>query len=219
MFENPALFTLAPKAIYELSSINGDPQSIGHPMPNDMRLPGFMAANTLGPHWFDENGDIQGMTLNAPQLDIFNTIFGELYVDPSQNPIDNVTRNLATFYRENTIGQMSPLPKTVIEGWMGSRYTTAGPQPINDVGDYLIDQTGLGYLSRIAGVGLINNQGLFAPRTDAKDPETRLRYGINALTGLRFQDMSQYADVAKLQRDERLDRALEELRQRLGVTP
>ena len=219
MLENPGYFTLAPKTIYEASAINGDPESIGHPMPNDMRLPGFMSANTLGPHWFDENGNIQGMTLNAPQLDIFNTVFGELYVDPTQNPIDNVTRNLATLYRENTIGQMSPLPKTMIESWMGSKYTTAGPQPINDAGDYLIDQTGLGYLSRIAGINLLNNQGFLGQRTDAKDEETRTRYGINALTGLRLQDMSQYADVAKRQQDERFKRAMEELLQRLNGTP
>lgn len=219
MLENPALFTLAPKAIYEASSIGGEPESIGHPMPNDMRLPGFMAANTLGPHWINANGDVEGFTLNAPQLDIFNTVFGELYVDPTQNALDNVTRNLGTFYRENTIGQMSPLPKTVIEGWMGSKYTTSGPQPIDDWGDYLTDMTGLGYISRIAGIGILNNQGLFAPRSDAKDPETRARYGLNALTGLRFQDMSQYGDVAKRQRDERTNRGLEELRKRLGIAP
>jgi hypothetical protein len=220
MFENPANFTLLPKAIYETSvGLGGDPESIGQPMPNDPRLAGFAAANNLGPHWLDEAGNVVGITLNAPQLDIFNTVMGGLYYDPSQNAIDNTWRNLGYLLRENTIGQAAPGINIPIELAMQSTYSARGAQPIQDYGDYLLDKTGLGYISRITGTGLINNQGFLGPRTDQKTEDERGVMGLNALTGLRWTEWSKWYEVAQREREERNRPAQEELMRRLGIMP
>ena len=219
MLENPANFTLAPKAIYEASTIGGDPESIGQPMPNDPRLAGFAAANNLGPHWIDEAGNVVGITLNAPQLDIFNTIMGGLYYDPTQDAASNVGRNLGYFLRENTIGQAAPAINIPIEMAMGAQYSSQGGKPIEDYGDYLIDKTGLGYISRITGTNLINNQGFLGPRSDQKTPEERGTQARNALTGLRWTEWSKWYEVAQRERDARNKVAQDELAKKLGIMP
>ena len=219
MFENPANFTILPKFIYETSTIGGDPESIGQPMPNDPRLAGFAAANNLGPHWIDEAGNVVGITLNAPQLDIFNTLMGGLYYDPTQNAVDNVSRNLGYLLRENTIGQAAPGINIPIELAMQSTYSARGPQPIEDYGDYLIDKTGLGYISRIAGVGLINNQGFLGARTDQKTEGERGIAAGNALTGLRWTEWSKWYETAQREREARNKVAQDELAKKLGIMP
>lgn len=220
MLENPANFTIAPKFIYETSvALGGEPQSIGQPMPNDPRLAGFAAANGLGPHWIDEAGKVQGISINAPQLDIFNTLMGGLYYDPSQNITSNIWRNLGSIVRENTIGQATPAINIPIEILMQSRYSEGGPIPITDYGDYLLDKTGLGYISRATGVGLINNQGFLGPRSDAKTDEERRRYGENALTGLRYTEWSKWYETAQRERSARSKVAQDELAKKLGIMP
>lgn len=219
MFDRPGLFTIPSKAVYELSvGLGGDPQSIGQPMPNDPRLPGFAASNILGPSWYTEDGSIWGASINAPQLDLFSNLLGEMYYDPAYSAWDNVWRGGANVYRNYSIGQFSPAINATLGLTTGSSYGPGGMQPITDYPQYLTDMTGLSYLSRITGVGLINNNGFLAPRTDDLTPEDQMRIGVNALTGLRFTRWSEWYDRAGRERTERYNEQLDELRKRLGIT-
>jgi hypothetical protein len=222
MVENPRYITLAPKANVGISvGMGGDPQSFGQPMPNDPRLPEFAARNILGPSWYDEDGDIVGFTVNAPQLDILQDLLGKIAIDPNVSFNRNFKENALMMYRENTIGMASPIISTAMESLTGTEYKEWGQAPIRDVGEHLIDKTGLGIVSRATGRALINQNGFLAPRTDT-DPnpeqaaQDRLRTGLNAVTGQKWTEWSQWYDVAARERTERQGAKLDELLKRIG---
>lgn len=215
LIENPARVTMPVKANFEASTIGGDPESMGHPMPNDERLPGFASRNILGPHWYDENGDIQGIALNAPQLDILQSIFGGLEFNPDMPLNQNLAETGSQFFRENTIGMLSPALKVPIETLWQTKSDGNFAQPIRDQSDYLVDQTGLGYLSRLTSKNLLNNDGLFGTRADAvndtpeEQQKTQIRTLVNAITGLKWNTPSDYADTAYREQADELQRMLD----------
>lgn len=218
--EDPRYLTVMPKLNYELSTIGGDPQTVGQPMPNDPRLPEFASRNILGPHWYDENGNIQGVTVNAPQLDIFQELLGKISVDPNMSFSRNVKENATMLYRENTIGMFSPIPTLAIQSFTGEKYQEYGMVPIQDPLENIQDMTGIGILSRATGRSLINEQGILAPRSDIEEiPSEQLsrqyRTGLNAITGLKWTEWSKWYTTAKRERTERQNKQLEDLQQRL----
>jgi hypothetical protein len=218
--EDPRYLTVIPKLNYELSTIGGDPQGIGQPMPNDPRLPEFASRNILGPHWYDENGNITGITVNSPQLDIFQELLGKIAVDPNQSFSANAKENAAMLYRENTIGMFSPIPTLAIQSMTGEEYKEYGMVPIQDPLEHIQDMTGIGILSRATGRSLINENGFLAPRTDieenpAEQASKQLRTGLNAITGAKWTEWSQWYSTAKRERSARQNRQLEELRAKL----
>ena len=219
MFENPAHFTLPSKFIYEASTIGGEPESIGHPMPNLPTLSSWAAANNLGPHWINDDGKVYGFTLNAPQLDVLSSVLGSLYIDPAQDPMANFSQNANMLIRQNTMGQINPLAGTAAEYLFNAQYSDTGARTVTDWGDYLIDKTGLGYLSKATGIGLINNQGFLAPRSNMPTPEEQGQAGINALTGLRFTEWAKWDDAAQRERTAREKIAQDELARKLGIIP
>tara|TARA_B110000211_G_scaffold233797_1_gene301012 strand:- start:2118 stop:4136 length:2019 start_codon:yes stop_codon:yes gene_type:complete len=222
ILENPRYLTLVPKANVGISvGMGGEPQSIGQPMPNDPRLPEFAARNILGPAWYDDDGNVVGVTVNSPQLDIFQDLLGKIAVDPNASLSRNFVENAKLVYRENTIGFLSPVPKFAIESMTGTEYQEYGQQNIKDWGEHIIDQTGLGIISRGTGTALINNQGFLQPRSDIEDSpleqgEKQSRTLTNAITGAKWTEWSQWYKVAGRERSERNRVYLEEMMKNLN---
>jgi len=228
VLENPRYLTVVPKANIGISvGMGGDPQSMGQPMPNDPRLPEFASRNILGPAWYDDDGNVVGVTVNSPQLDIFQDLLGKISVDPNASLNRNFVENAKLVYRENTIGFLSPIPKLAIESMTGTEYQEYGQVGIQDWGEHLIDQTGLGIISRATGTALINNQqnafglGVLQPRSDIEDipaeqGQKQARTLSNAITGAKWTEWSQWYKVAARERSERNRVYLEELMKNLN---
>ena len=220
--ERPAALMVPIKMNYEASSIGGEPEGFGHPMPNDPNLPDFMARNIMGPHWYDENGNVQSISFSAPQLDLLQQFFGAIQFDPNQDLAQNLAKNAQVVLRGNTVNQMAPIPKLGIESMTGvtmigdtpRQIVPEGADIIPEVTQHLIDQTGLGRLSKITGVTP------FGQRSDATDPNeqaTRAEQLIkNTFTGLKFNDASKYSGIAEQQRQAYFKQQLEELANRLN---
>jgi len=220
--EDPRYLTIAPKANVAASvGMGGDPQSLGQPMPNDARLPEFAARNILGPAWYDDNGNVVGITINSPQLDIFQDLIGKISVDPNASLGTNLTENAMLVIQENTIGFLAPGPKFVGEFLSQDEYKEYGMTPISDWGEHLIDQTGLGIISRSTGRSLINQNGLLGVRTDIEDnpadqTKKQIQTGLNAVTGAKWTEWSKWYKVAARERSERNSVYLEGLTKRLN---
>jgi hypothetical protein len=185
-------------------------------MPNDPRLPGFASANVLGPSWYnEEDGSIWGFSMNAPQMDVFSNLIGSLYYDPSYSAGENIMRSAGQFLGANTAGQYSPLINYATAATTQSEYRLGEWRKIEDAGQYITDSTGLGTYSRATGIGLINNNGILAPRSDDRTPKDVMLSGINAITGLKFTDWSKWYERAAQERTDRYNKELEELQKRL----
>jgi len=227
VLERPGSLSVPAKFNYEASvALGGAPQSIGQPMPDDPNVPSWGAGNILGPSWYDEHGNLTSLSVNAPQLDILQSFFGGMKFNPDQDLAANFDQNFSTLIRENTLGQASPVIKTPMELLMGTTYRNPNQpaQEIQDRGDYLLDQTGLGYLSRATGRGFINNDGLFGMRSDVSDEleqQDRSRMTVkNWMSGLREQNWSKYGENAQRERDEETTRMDQDaLRNILGNLP
>ena len=229
ILERPGNLTIPAKLNYEASvALGGEPQSIGQPMPDDPNVPSFLAGNILGPHWYDEEGNLHSLSINAPQLDILQSFFGNMKFNPDQDLASNMRDNGFEFLRENTIGMASPILKAPAELLSGTQFRGSGlSQPIDDAWDYTADQTGLGYISRITGRNLYNNDGWFGYRADVLDDkspeEQEFRQGTtvnNWFTGLRYQEPSRYATSAENERKREDQRMLKDAeRNWLGNSP
>ena len=220
--ENPQAFMFGPRINYAISgAMGGDPQSVGQPAPNDPRLPDFYARQVLGPAWYDDEGNVVGISINAPQLDIMQSLIGGIQYDTNLPLTQQLVPNAGRFLRENVIGTLNPIMKGMVEIPYGTEIRPYGPVPIEDVGEYITDLTGLGYISRGTGTAFINEQGFLQPRSDRDDTllsqlEKQNRSNINALTGLRFAEYNKYFETAQRQREERQRQYLENLQKTFG---
>jgi hypothetical protein len=156
---------------------------------------------------------ISGFSINAPQLDVLQSFVGGMQFSPQMSMIDNLSAGIGQTIRDNTTGLLSPLPKLTIEAFQGSTFSPNGSREITDWGDHLVDQTGLGYISRITGHNFFNNQGLFGSRTDLQgmepgEQDTRSGTTLsNAITGLKHvPDWTKWQDVAVRERQELLQK-------------
>jgi hypothetical protein len=220
--ENPQAFMFGPRVNYAISgAMGGEPQSVGQPAPNDPRIPDFYARQVLGPAWYDDEGNVVGITINAPQLDIMQSLIGGIQYDTNLPLTQQLVPNAGRFLRENVIGTLNPIMKGMIEIPYDTEIRPYGPVPIEDVGEYITDLTGLGYISRGTGTAFINEQGFLQPRTDRDDTlisqlEKQNRSNINALTGLRFAEYNKYFETAQRQRQERQQQYLENFQKTFG---
>lgn len=210
MIEMPGRLTMAPKAVYALSTANGvQPQSFGEPMPNDPRIPVYSQGNITsvlykgGLQPFGETPEGQdnflwGYTVNAPQLDVLQSIFGTLRSNPDMSPTENAGGYIGQ--SAQILGNtLTPALKVPAELLTGSRFGSGGSPgtPIRDANGYLLDQTGLGYPSRA---------GLFGPRADAPDTEVerqaKLQQTIfNWFTGAKLTNFTTPAASDRASRD------------------
>lgn len=213
--ERPGAVIAPLKMNYEASTIGGEPEGFGHPMPNDPNLPDFAARNILGPHWYDAEGNVQSISFSAPQLDLIQQFFGALQYNPNMDLMENLGENAQMMYKENTIGMMAPIPKLGIESMTGVTMLGDRPMSIDNWPEHIIDQTGLGRLSKITGISPLGG-----PRSDieSEDQQTERSQQLikNMLTGLKWTNQSKYYEVAEQQRQDYQQQQLAELMKRLN---
>ena len=213
--ERPGAVIAPLKMNYEASTIGGEPEGFGHPMPNDPNLPDFAARNILGPHWYDAEGNVQSISFSAPQLDLIQQFFGALQYNPNMDLMANIDENTQMMYSENTIGMMAPVPKLFIEKMYNATMLGDQARPIENWPEHLVDQTGLGRLSKITGLNPLGG-----PRSDIESEDQQAERSQqlikNMLTGLKWTNQSKYYDVAEQQRRDYQQQQLAELMKRLN---
>ena len=191
LIDTPGRIMVAPKAIFNMSVANGvDAQSFGEPMPNDPRIPAYSQGNITsvlakGPlQGVDPDGNfLWSASLNAPQLDILQLVFGDIRINPDEG-LAGVGEGLFNAGRETLFGAITPAIRVPAELMTNSRVGENGE--IRNIPEYLLDQTGL----RVPSV-----LGAFGERSDVKDnpaeEQARRETAIlNWLAGLRAQNVT-----------------------------
>lgn len=212
MIDTPGRILVAPKAIYNASEAMGaDPQSIGQPMPNDPRLPSYSAGNITAALWNvspegSGNLDLWGANINAPQLDILQSVFGSAAINPDMSPGDQLGDSVSKFVGGAVLQNLTPLIKAPAE--LGTMARFGSGTPIRDRSEYLLDQTGL----RVPSV-----LGAFGERSDVRDSELERQEGVdrtifNWLTGAKLTHYTtpRTAASADAQRSKEMSRMMKE---------
>jgi len=191
--ENPAAVTLPSKLQYNMAEANGlEPESIGKPIPNDPRIPGYLAGNVNGPQFtsgygpFGDESDLPdgeephswGLSLSTPQLDALYALFGGIPM--GQDPLQTVLKT-----GEGIADNINPLIKDPAEILLHSKVGGVGGDPNDDLGTYLASQSGAPY--RVAGA-----LGLRADpdKTDEENLGEQQRLAFNWLAGLKTTDFT-----------------------------
>jgi hypothetical protein len=134
------------------------------------------------------------------QLDVIDSYLSGIRIKPEDGLWQNVGNLAATAAQEILVGQASPLFRVPAELAIGRRVGTG--QAITNVGEYAIDQTGLGSLSRIY------DWTPWGPRSDTDlDPYAdfnRQRQWWNYLGGLKLTNYESPASL-NVARQEALD--------------
>jgi hypothetical protein len=184
--DKPGLVTAPSKIQYNLAEANGlQPDSFGAPQNGDPRIASYGSETLLGPTFeagltpFDEGSNLWGFSMSAPQIDGIQSLFKGLTVKP-EDGAGNIGNMLAGI-GEGAAGQLPPLLKAPIELATGNKVGDGGP--IDDIGEYLLAQTGLpNQLNNAMG-------GSADPRKSAEENQAdQLRSALNLLTGMKFQN-------------------------------
>lgn len=181
--DRPGVVTMPSKLMYNMAEANGlEPESYGKPVPDDPRIASYGSSGLLGPSFtggltpFEEGNNLWGFSLSAPQIDGIQALFKGLTMKP-EDGLGNVG-NLAAGFGESLASQLPPILKAPIELSTGNKI---GGGQIDDVGDYLLGQTGLpAQLSNALGGNAKPNAPAAQNQADAQ------RSLLNLLTGLKF---------------------------------
>jgi hypothetical protein len=219
VIDDPFRLGVVPKAVQNASAaMGGDPQGPGHPMPNDVRLPTFAREHILGPAWYDENGEVNSIAVNSPQLDLFQTFFGGFGYDDSMSAMENVQFNVSEVGKL-VFPQLSPALKLIPESMSGTAISPAdgGPE-ITDWGQHISDQLGFGRQSIITGITPLSSEApylfnlrdydanRFSSMTPAEVDWLRRRTALNLMTGLKWDIKSRFFKSAQVEQQEYMRR-------------
>jgi hypothetical protein len=203
VIDHPGALIVPAKANYAASgAMGGDPQGIGNPMPNDPRLPKWAQRHIIGPHRYNEYGDIITYSINAPQLDMLQKYFGSLSYDNRLSPAQNFFDNFDSVLRQNTLDSLTPIPSFFM------KWAQAGGFAAKefDMMQTIQDMTGFGRVSRMNDISLINNMGILQPRTGVETPQEvqdmKDKAFWSTVTPFRPNIPSQYEDSAERNRKE-----------------
>ena len=201
VIEHPGAFILPAKINYAASgAMGGEPQGIGNTMPNDPRIPSWGQQNFIGPHRYNQYGDVVTYSINAPGMDMMQKYFGSITYDSRFTPAQNFLENADTVLRKNTVDALTPIPN-FIRKWTEAQgdYTKEF-----DMAQTIQDLTGFGKLSRLTDTSILNNVGFFQPRTGVTDPQEVADMQEKALwnmfTPFRPNIPSDYATTAENER-------------------
>lgn len=224
LIEDPYRLTIPAKAIYSASeAMGGDPQGPGMPSPDDPTLPTWAKQHILGPVWYGENGEINYISLNAPQLDLFETFFGGFGWDSGIDARYNLGE-IGTEFMSATVPQLSPWARLLGEGFSQRKYSAEGRgDVIEDWPQHIFDTLGGRRLSVSLDYSPFSAYGP-GPRTDwgnmspAEIEFLQRRTRLNYLTGIKWDEKSRFWRVAQIERDERQNRVLERMmREEYGI--
>lgn len=179
----PALVTVPSKLQFAIATSQGlDPQSFGDPYSAHGWFAGYNMGSTYGPQWVDGEWGAMGVKPPIPQLDVIDSYLSGIQVQPGLGLYENLGNLASSAWQQVFVQQASPLFKIPAELSIGRRVTTG--QQITNIGEYAIDQTGFGTLSRIY------DWTPWGPRSDTDlDPYSmynRERLWWNYLSGLKI---------------------------------
>jgi hypothetical protein len=180
----PALVTIPSKSLYALATANGmNPDSFGDPWDPEGLFASYYTNSVFGPQWTDPEMGAVGVKPASPQLDIMDAYFSTFNAKPNRGFWEGLGEMMAGAGQDIVGKNLTPLARIPMELLTGNRTGDLGA--ITNVPEYLLDQTGVGGLSRIAG---------FTPwgteRSDIKEGEfgeaDRDRQWFNTLTGFKL---------------------------------
>jgi hypothetical protein len=134
--------------------------------------------------------------VNAPQLDVLQSVFGGIAYDPSKSQMDNAVQGTGQFLNSAVGQNVTPVARIPAELASGHRFGSGSA--INDPGAYLIDQTGLSYPRKL---------GLFGPQSDdSQNPDEEAGKQktalLNFLAGARVTNATSPANAANARREQ-----------------
>lgn len=218
----PALITVPSKFQYAMATAQGlNPESFGDPYDSSALFPAYNSYSTYGPQWIP--GETESEFLDAltgaqpgfgpvglkpalPQLDVIDSYLGQVEFRPE----DGLWGNLAGAFFTGTTGifaqNMAPALRIPVElaarqriGGIGGDIDVMDPQKL---GEYAIDQTGVGSLTR--AFDWTPWGGRSDTRLDPYSEANRQRQWFNWLSGMK---LTYYQNPAALNvaRQEELD--------------
>lgn len=153
LIDTPGRIMMAPKALYNTSAALGaDPDSFGDVVPDEGGIPDYLRGN-IGQWMFHRSltGDdvegqqnyLWGQSLNAPQLDILQSVLGSVAIDQDRPAYEQGGDVLWQLTSKNLLQNMTPLFRVPAELATHAQVGTGIPIQEGDEGQYLLDQTGL----------------------------------------------------------------------------
>lgn len=216
MIDTPGRIMIAPKALYNVSAANGaDPDSWGDVVPDEGGIPDYLRGN-IG-QWMFHRGLLDddlgaqenylwGQSLNAPQLDILQSVLGSVAVDPEKPLWEQTGETAWQLTSKNIFQNLTPLFRVPMELSTHAQVGTGIPIQEGEEGQYLLNQTGLRGPLLFAGV---------TPADANDDPRVAEMKRENALynwaTGMRrtIYDGPEQYDIWLRQQQEKTREAAE----------
>jgi hypothetical protein len=198
----PTWITMPSKAQYALATANGmNPESFGDGWDPEGLYASYFTSSVFAPQFRDEDLGAVGIRPASPQLDVIDAYFSQINVQPGMGFWEGMGDMMANAGTNMFLKNASPLFRVPAELATGERI--GGMGKIDNVAEYLVDNTGLGSLSRMTGFTPWGEQ-----RSDFKDGEygekDRERQQWNFLFGAKT---TYYESPASLERarQERID--------------
>jgi hypothetical protein len=181
----PGVITMPSKLQFAIAESQGlNPESFGQPFDPTQLFAAYNTNTVYGPQWEGEYG-LQGIKPAITQLDVIDSYLSKFQATPGAGLWENIGNNLNPFGTKGLGGivgtNVSPVLKIPMELATGNKIGDLGK--VDNIPQYLVDQTGFSSLSRISG------QTPFGPRDDYKIGEyedaNRERQWINYLLGAK----------------------------------
>lgn len=166
----PALVTVPSKLQFAIATSQGlDPYSFGDPYAANGWFAAYNSSSLYGPQWDDPQYGAMGIKPPVPQLDVIDSYLSGITFNPENGLFENIGSLGASAFQNILVAQGAPGLRVPAELALNTRVTTRQEiqtgYGLKEYGEYLIDQTGLGSLSRIY------DWTPWGPRTDTKlDP-------------------------------------------------
>jgi hypothetical protein len=158
-----------------------DPASFGDGWNPEGLYASYFTNSVFAPQQVDPDLGAVGIRPASPQLDVIDAFFGKVTVRPGLGFWEGMGELMANTAGGVIVGNATPLFKIPAELATGTK--TSGQQ-ITNMGEYLLDQTGLGGISRMTGFTPWGEQ-----RSDFKEGEygekDRARQTLNYWTGIK----------------------------------
>jgi len=161
----PQWITMPSKMQYALATGNGmNPESFGDGWDPNGLYASYFTNSVFAPQFKDEDLGAIGVRPASPQLDIMDAYFSQFNVQPGRGFWEGLGEMMAGAGANIFAKNVSPLARIPMELATGNKVDNMGK--IDNVAEYLVDQTGLGSLSRMTGFTPWGEQ-----RSDFKDGE------------------------------------------------
>jgi hypothetical protein len=148
---HPAAVTVPSKLQFAYASAQGlDPQSFGDPYSATGLWAAYNENSVYGPQWEDDVWGAMGVKPALPQLDVIDSYLSPIKFKPEDGLWQNIGNLASDSAMSILVNQASPVFKIPAELATGGRIGGVGGE-ITDFPQYMLDQTGIGTLSRISG--------------------------------------------------------------------